>query len=749
MTYLYSGQTFDNQKDGYGIFWDGIVASDSAWRQNTTDALVDDVQDLGGWGVRVKVRIYGIHSADTPETDLPWAEITTPGGSQGGNGRTSTYTQGTIVTGIFDGENLRITGAKYTDPQTPLEKACKDSGFKPKSGFACFNGAYKVPNYAISPDGKLIEGLGVWPVQLSKDDQRKMKELSVNIPSPCEPFDMKGINADIKNLIKEIRNLRTELLGDDSFLVTSQSFINDVQSNINSVSAKISGYMKWIFEEIRKRTMQFVNKRINQASQLLYLNQRFALREAQATALDLIACLFNKILDRLQNIIANFLEQFINRFILTPICAVENFVSALIGNLLGYITGALNNILGPISNIIGTVIDITSDILNFVESLLDFLTCDVKQKCPTVKEWNFLSGAGDNGKNLTIDFNKYVENAKKIGSSLQSLTDIDNFNFNIDFNSVFNSLTCNGAPIFCGPPRVEFFGGGGSGAAGNAIITATGDILGVDVVSSGFGYNSAPFVSIVDDCGKGSRATAFAILGPVPTGIGTGGAGIGTTGAFTTGVVRVVMTDPGYGYLPYYNGDRGGDGDTWAKATDGTIRRSDGTYDPPYKPGQVMNVRIGDEVNLPGQGPYISTKDESITVPFVDPNSLIPTRGKNPSLNSGTYPVVSFICDFHIKDPGFGYAKTDKIIVEPSNGAELEPRFNSVGSLIDVKIVNAGIGFTEVPRVYIQSNTGFNAELVPVLCVNRFGNATDDDTARELQRYKGQLVSVVDCVGKF
>ena len=112
-------------------------------------------------------------------------------------------------------------------------------------------------------------------------------------------------------------------------------------------------------------------------------------------------------------------------------------------------------------------------------------------------------------------------------------------------------------------------------------------------------------------------------------------------------------------------------------------------------------------------------------------------------------PVISTICNFFIKDGGFGYSKTDKIVVKPSNGAELEPQFNSYGRLIDIKIKNGGSGFTEVPEIYIESSTGFNAEIVPVLCVNRFGNSTAAQDKELLKKYDGKLISVVDCVGKF
>ena len=43
----------------------------------------------------------------------------------------------------------------------------------------------------------------------------------------------------------------------------------------------------------------------------------------------------------------------------------------------------------------------------------------------------------------------------------------------------------------------------------------------------------------------------------------------------------------------------------------------------------------------------------------------------------------------------------------------------SNGSVESVKITSGGEGFTQMPDVYIKSETGFNAELKPVFCVDR------------------------------
>jgi len=65
----------------------------------------------------------------------------------------------------------------------------------------------------------------------------------------------------------------------------------------------------------------------------------------------------------------------------------------------------------------------------------------------------------------------------------------------------------------CGPPRIQFFGGGGIGAVGNPVIGRDGSLLAVDVVSGGHGYQYAPIVAAKDDCEFGNGAVLTAVLG--------------------------------------------------------------------------------------------------------------------------------------------------------------------------------------------------------------------------------------------
>ena len=82
-------------------------------------------------------------------------------------------------------------------------------------------------------------------------------------------------------------------------------------------------------------------------------------------------------------------------------------------------------------------------------------------------------------------------------------------------NLVSTANSCGGPQtvVECGPPRIDFSGGGGIGALGNVVVGIDGAILAVDVIEGGFGYQYEPFVSAKDACQIGNGAVLTAVLG--------------------------------------------------------------------------------------------------------------------------------------------------------------------------------------------------------------------------------------------
>ena len=77
---------------------------------------------------------------------------------------------------------------------------------------------------------------------------------------------------------------------------------------------------------------------------------------------------------------------------------------------------------------------------------------------------------------------------------------------------------CEGVSIFTpdskdSNPKIVFAGGGGVGAVANPIIGQDGSLLGVDLVSGGFGYKYPPQVSIQDPTGISAGAVIRAGIG--------------------------------------------------------------------------------------------------------------------------------------------------------------------------------------------------------------------------------------------
>ena len=125
-------------------------------------------------------------------------------------------------------------------------------------------------------------------------------------------------------------------------------------------------------------------------------------------------------------------------------------------------------------------------------------------------------------------------------------------------------------------------------------------------------------------------------------------------------------------------------------------------------------------------------------------NGEIKSPAEFPSSSNGQYPVVLELEEIYIKSSGIDYSPNDKIVIEPDLGAVLEPMFDSNGSLMKVNILKTAEGYTEMPLIYIETDTGYNAELLPVFKVNRVG-----DNPNLLAQLGEKVISVIDCVGKF
>ena len=740
-------------RDGF-IWWIGQIVDRTTWISNLPGAPTRTTEDQKGFDFRYKVRIMGYHTCDKDELkdhELPWASIMLPvtAGVSGGSISTPNLRQGNFVYGFFiDGEDAQqpvIMGViGHNQYQAILTEEPEKCAFQPFSGFAVDEthpvwskplvkeAATAIPEDVDESDTNNKETKETPSSTTTIDNggrkqqnKEEKKDSTISSTSKCEPAPMGPIQTKVKNVIADIEEVKKSVTDWETTVSTS---IDNVEREIaklkNNAIKDISGDVKTFTRNVQENALKKVNDALSETYGNLYPSQLMKVKEKAEAANDELACAFKNIMKNLTGMVGSFLNQILDRFINTPMCAIQNFVGSLLGKISGLIDGALDVALGPVRGLLagmGAATSALDEVMGFATNALSFLSCDEDPNCPNVEAWNPTDGPQIKATlNLNSIFNKAKDAATSIKGAFADLKDvgqnISDLAKNADFSDVFED-SCNVGPLFCGPPTVEIVGGGGSGATGNVIIGTLGSLLGVDIITPGGGYIGPPQLKFNDSCGNGTGASGTAVIEDGK-------------------VVKVVMDDTGTGYLDAPDGSQGGDGRTWADKDETTVKREDGTYDTPYKPGTVITVCPGDEVTSPGKKPLLITGTDCIGITAEKPVDQPTADG---------YPVVLEIDSIHVSNPGLGYdCSKDEVVMEPAHGCEFKLRCNEVGSIIGVDVVKGCIGFKDDPRLYIKSTSGYNAKLMPVFKVNRVG----EDIAPEAA-IPGAVIQVVDCVGKF
>ena len=828
-------------RDGF-IWWIGQIASEISWKENIPGLPLDDNSEIKGFGERYRVRIMGYHTAninEIPDEELPWAYVMYPV-TAGGGGRSSSQsanlTQGNFVFGFFlDGENAQLPvvfGCIGYNDYNAVNKNLPPARFLPISGYtendyvAWYSQKANTGGTLVQQDGAQKKGVGketeaagsvagssinaTRTESVNGDNsqnsaasessyQKDKRRQPISQSSQCEKIPLGRIQRQIANVIVDIQQAQKSIY---KYRDAVQNQVGDIQAFINKKIGEASKFIaqsiKWVFTEAQKFLVRQTSEAMKNTYYLLFPNERPLLQQKVDTVLDLIACLFRKLIDGLLGMVESFLTSAVNKVINAAECFVENFIAATLGQIMAKLSNAVEQALSSITSLVGQAASIAGDVLGLITDLLSFLSCDDKPECSKINEWSILSG----GAAVSFgDIDSLVGKAKNFAAGFENATDLDNFDFDLNFDNIFGADSCNIGPLLCGPPIPKI--SGGFGAAGNFVIGAAGEVLGIDMLSFGVGYDEGAFASVYDGCGKGVGAVIRPVVSDVEV-INPNNPQQRTTnlpatidprnefppGTITKGVTGIVVDEPGTGYLPGPDGSQGGNEYTWADPDDTVVKEPDGTYLVPAPPGEIVVVNPGDVVTLPpttvvitepqpgggdqpggggtpgtggggtgggggtvttpGQGggeeipggvDYVVQLPGVFTAPRPDFEKMTQIY---PSDSSGSYPVILYLCEIRVVESGIGYRAGDELVIEPGIGAQGSFSVDKQGRVTSVKITESGEGFTEFPRIYIKSETGYNAVLRPKLCIDRIGE--DKFKSPELQ---DKVITVIDCVGNF
>jgi len=618
---------------------------------------------------------------------------------------------------------------------------------------------------------------------------------------PCKDADgTDSIAVEIEKLFTVLKAVQKY---GDFYINGAINKVENIQSQISAVTVAIASILKTLVQRLRNWILNKLKALIEQA--LTYVATTLAKELKQAIVggiVDQIFCAFEEIIGGLVGLVGDFLYALIGQIINTPFCAAEQWTNALVDNLVNSIDEALAPIFDSINDILGGVAEIAGSIyeaIDFILGLQGFL-CGAPD-CPEVIKFKAgpWGGPTQTQQNNFNNFNFGV--SKNLASGITTGADnlLDDF-FGEDSGTLNQSPgECYTGTFECGIPQIQIFGGGGSGAVGQAVVNTIGEVVGVDLLTGGSGYTSPPFVSIVDPAGCGENASAYAVMGTDEDG-------------YPTGIVdEIVMNTPGYNYDSTYNGGAPvitsfygapnplvvgnsvslswnvTNADTVSLGIAGytdlplvgsttiAVNTSDVTF--PTNSDQttitytltatksntnsesqtttrtfiltvVQSATEGTTAGTTTTAAAVTTTPTTTTTATTTPTTTTTTPITSNTSGTGNNNAVAVVGNIDLISTGIGYTGGDTVIIEDDTGtgATAEIQTNQLGQIVGINLLTSGYGFTRIPTVRINSFQGVGAKFRPRL---KFIPLNQFLLEQELQVIDpNKLVQIVDCVSK-
>jgi len=514
-------------------------------------------------------------------------------------------------------------------------------------------------------------------------------EKQVNdLPDPCGKSTLSAINNGLLKFFNFLKGVKKYY---KLYVQGTMNAVKNISSIVANVSQIIASVLKLLVQRMRNYIINLLRKLIERAINKILTSLTKALKNTVIKAIvDSLVCAFNKIIDGLSGLVADFLFSLIGNVVNTAFCAVEQFTNALLNNLAASIDKALGPILNGINDVLGGVAKVAGSVFQAMDYILGFeaFLCS-KPNCPELKSFKADAWSGPTS-SMIEGWSWITEIPDAAGAENWVLDKVDGFLdkhvgltgatiFGDEYSNLDQPLSardeallgpCNTNAFRCGPPQVEFFGGGGIGAVGDAVVNNVGEVLGVNLRYGGASYTSPPFVTFKDSCGKGNFASGYTI--------------INNSGE----VVKVVMVNTGVGYL-----------------------------------------------NVPtGLTEFEVLPDETIL--------------EEEQVVNDTREYVACLNEIQVINTGIGYSPEDSVSITPDiPGLQVNVQMTEVGQIVAMNIVTLGCGIVETPEITINSSTGAGLQVRPVLSFyDKTTYAKNINTRPDFSEEK--LIQVTQCVYK-
>ena len=344
----------------------------------------------------------------------------------------------------------------------------------------------------------------------------------IALPDPCGTTTVNKIHIALTNFFTALKGIKQYA---NVYITPTINAVSNITSIISQTASIIGAVLKSLMNRLRDFLIDKIRKGIEALIEMLLPTVAKNIKNTIIqTVIDNIFCAFKDIVGGLVDLVLDFLNELVGKVVNAPFCAAQQFTNALINNVAAIVDKAVGPLLDKINDVLGGITKIVGSVFQALDYILGFeaFLC-AKPNCPEIKEFKASAWGGPNQAEIDA-FNKFLAPAAN-ASAEGIIGSVDKWAENLEIfkgeDETFGSgrlgdspqfqLPCDTSAFRCGAPKITFFGGGGAGAVGEAIVDNVGRTIGVDLVFGGSNYSRPPFVSFEDSC-EDTFTSGYAII---------------------------------------------------------------------------------------------------------------------------------------------------------------------------------------------------------------------------------------------
>lgn len=367
---------------------------------------------------------------------------------------------------------------------------------------------------------------------------------TVIMADPCKDNTLARVEAYLSNFFDKVTQVGNAVL----------NLGNEINFVVDLIGDTITGFTNKMLGSLNDALSEIINQGIDALTKLLISLQYpipaiigilTPLIPLVQSLVDGIFCAAKNVVDGAKDVMKDLITGAVKNVLNAGQCVVEQIMGAFTNNLVNIVDSIVGPLLNPISSILNgfganifgfNLKDFLLTGINAIKKISNLFDCGEEPTCPSTSKYKIAQGPF---KDMSEEEEDSSWNRIFSGTAISQGAE----NFTNEFEQKYGKWNVFGAPLSetggigpcefgnitkCGAPTFSFFGGDGTGAAGEVIlgsiidnvdtedsigsILKVGSIVGVNITEPGSGYGRPPIVTFQDSCNRGYGAYGRAII---------------------------------------------------------------------------------------------------------------------------------------------------------------------------------------------------------------------------------------------